>query len=115
MEDLDKQAIYRFYAGFCKNLADANRLLIINALGKGEMSVGELTRCLGLNQSNVSKHLALMREYSLVTARRDGASIYYSLCDARISEAINLLKAVQMEQIEKQRRLAHREFMTSEK
>lgn len=104
--DLDRAAIYRLHAAFCKNLADANRLLIIDALGKGELPVGEIAQRLNLPQSNVSKHLALMREHGLVVARREGASIYYSLSDTRISEAIRLLKDIHVEQIEKQRTLA---------
>ena len=59
MDELEKAAIYRLHAEFCKTLADANRLLIINELAKGELSVGELTERLGLKQPNVSKHLAL--------------------------------------------------------
>lgn len=105
MEDLDRIAIYRLHAGFCKNLADPNRLLIIDVLGKGELPVGELAQRLNLPQSNVSKHLALMREHGVVIARRDGANIYYSLSDHRISEAIRLLKEIHLEQIEKQRAL----------
>ncbi len=108
MKDLDRAALFRLHASFCKNLADANRLLIIDVLGKGEMPVGELAQQLDLTQSNVSKHLALMREHNIVEARRDGANIYYRLSDTRISEAIQLLKDIQVEQIERQRLLAQR-------
>jgi len=103
---MEKTAIYRLHAEFCKTLADANRLLIINELSKGEMSVGELTLRLGLKQSNVSKHLAVMRERGLVRTRRDGASIYYTLSDSRISDAIGLLREIHAEQMEKQGNLA---------
>ena len=106
MTDLDRAAIYRLHADFCKNLGDANRLLIIDILGKGEMPVGEIAQRLVLPQSNVSKHLALMRERGLVVTRREGSNIFYSLSDTRISEAIKLLKDIQIEQIEKQRTLA---------
>jgi len=108
MEELARAAIFRLHASFCKNLADANLLLIIDVLGKGELAVGELAQQLKLSQSNVSKHLALMREHGIVEARRDGANIYYKLSDARISEAIRLLKDIQVEQIEKQRVLAQK-------
>lgn len=108
MRELDKAAIYQLHAAFCKNLADANRLLIIDALGDGELPVGELAQRLNLPQSNVSKHLARMREHGLVFTRREGANIYYSLSDSRISEAIRLLKEIQLEQIEKQRALAQK-------
>ncbi len=79
--------------------------MIIDVLGKGELPVGELAQRLNLPQSNVSKHLAMMREHGVVIARRDGANIYYSLSDRRISEAIRLLKEIHLEQIEKQRAL----------
>ncbi|MDO8567596.1 MAG: metalloregulator ArsR/SmtB family transcription factor [Dehalococcoidales bacterium] len=107
-EDIDKAAIYRLHAAFCKNLADANRLLIIDILGDGELPVGEIAQKLVLPQSNVSKHLALMRERGLVVTRREGANIYYRLSDARISEAIRLLKKIHIEQIEKQSTLARK-------
>lgn len=102
MDLLNHASIYKLHAEFCKILADTNRLLIINELSKGEVSVGELARRLELGQSNVSKHLALMRERGLVNTRRQGAVIYYSLSDRRIYEAIRLLISVQNDQIEKQ-------------
>jgi len=70
MDELDRAAIYRLHAGFCKNLADPNRLLIIDVLGEAELSVGEIVRRLKLPQSNVSKHLALMREIDCLSMER---------------------------------------------
>lgn len=107
MDNNERIEIYRLYAEFCKTLSDANRLLIIAELSKGELSVSELTQRLELQQSNVSKHLGLMREHGLVNARRDGSTIYYSLSDRRIYEAISLLKAAQSDYLEKRRRLAN--------
>jgi len=106
LDELDRAAIYRLHAQFCKTLSDANRLLIIAELAKGEVSVNEIAQRLQLRQANVSKHLGLMRERGLVVARREGATIYYSLSDPRIIEAIKLLKEVQADQIEKQYSLA---------
>ncbi len=102
MDLLDRSSIYKLHAEFCKILADTSRLLIISELSKGEVSVGELTKRLELGQSNVSKHLALMRERGLVNTRRQGAVIYYSLSDRRIYDAIRLLISVQNDQIERQ-------------
>jgi DNA-binding transcriptional ArsR family regulator len=103
---LDKATLYEFHAQFCKTLADANRLLIIAELVAGEKSVSDLANSLGLHQSNVSKHLALMRERGLVETRRDGVSIYYSLSDPRIFKAIELLVQVQADQVSKMHNLA---------
>jgi DNA-binding transcriptional ArsR family regulator len=106
MDSSERAAIYRLHAEFCKTLSDANRLLIITELAKGESSVSELTRNLGLQQSNASKHLSLMREHGLVNARREGSTIYYSLSDLRIFEAIKMLQDVQAFQLEKRRLLS---------
>jgi len=105
MDIEERAAIYRLHAEFCKTLADASRLLIISELSKGELPVNEITRRLGLQQSNVSRHLSLMREHGLVCTRREGAVIYYALADPRIYEAIKLLKETQTALIEKQRKL----------
>jgi DNA-binding transcriptional ArsR family regulator len=101
MDTIEKNAIYRMHAEFCKTLSDANRLLIINELSKGEASVNELVTRLELMQSNVSKHLAVMRERGMVSTRREGATIYYSLSDKRISQAIRLLMEAHNDQMEK--------------
>jgi ArsR family transcriptional regulator, virulence genes transcriptional regulator len=106
MDINERTEIYRLHAEFCKALSDANRLLIITELSRGELSVNELTRKLCLQQSNVSKHLGFLRETGLVKTRHEGTSTYYSLQDARIFEAINLLRSVQSEVLEKRRKLA---------
>jgi len=106
MEVNERAEIYRLHAEFCKTLSDANRLLIITELSRSELAVNELTRRLGLQQSNVSKHLGLMKEHGLVNSRREGSTVYYSLSDSRIYEAINLLRSVQSDQLEKRHMLA---------
>ena len=103
---LDRVTLYEFHAQFCKTLADANRLLIIAELVTGEKSVSDLANSLGLGQSNVSMHLAFMRERGLVERRRVGATIYYSLSDPRIFKAIELLIQVQADQVARRHNLA---------
>ncbi|MBL9035832.1 MAG: winged helix-turn-helix transcriptional regulator, partial [Rhodospirillaceae bacterium] len=66
-------------AEFLRLLANENRLVILCALGEGEMSVGALADELGTSQPNVSQHLAKLRALDLVAARRDGTTILYSL------------------------------------
>ncbi len=86
------------HASVCKGLADPKRLLIINALRDGEMSVGELCSTLDLKQANVSQHLAILRDKGLVESRRDGQRVYYSLTSPKITEAMDLLREVMAEQ-----------------
>jgi ArsR family transcriptional regulator, virulence genes transcriptional regulator len=106
LDALERSALFHLHADFCKTLSDANRLLIITELASGEASVNELANKLGMQQSNTSKHLSLMREHGLVNSRREGSTIFYSLSDERIYKAIRLLQEVQAAQIEKRRLLA---------
>ncbi|GMQ84958.1 MAG: hypothetical protein BMS9Abin07_0523 [Acidimicrobiia bacterium] len=83
----------------CKGLADPKRLLIIDSLRDGELSVTEICSQLDLPQANVSQHLAILRDKGLVRTRRDGQYVYYSLSSAKIIEAMDLLREVMNEQI----------------
>ncbi len=62
-----------------KALSNSSRLLILCQLAEGEKSVGELQRLVGLSQSGLSQHLALLRRKGIVATRREAQSIHYSL------------------------------------
>lgn len=62
-----------------KALGSHNRLMIACQLVERERSVGELADLLGTREAAVSQHLALLRKDGLVTPRRDGRTIHYSL------------------------------------
>ncbi|MGE0768326.1 MAG: ArsR/SmtB family transcription factor [Hyphomicrobiaceae bacterium] len=66
---------------FLKALAHENRLVILCLLSERERSVTELEGLLALSQATVSQQLARLRHEGLVTPRRDGRVIYYSLAD----------------------------------
>ncbi|MGA0924011.1 MAG: ArsR/SmtB family transcription factor [Lutimaribacter sp.] len=78
-------------ATYLKTLAHEGRLMILCHLGSGEKSVGELESLLDIRQAAVSQMLARLREEGLVTTRRDGKTIYYSLADNNTYEVIGLL------------------------
>ncbi|MEX2557918.1 MAG: metalloregulator ArsR/SmtB family transcription factor [Actinomycetota bacterium] len=99
MDPKIRNEIYELHARLCKALADPKRLLIINVLRDGSKSVTELTSELDLSQSNVSQHLAVLRERGVVQATREGNSVYYSLRDARVGRAIDLLREVMATQL----------------
>jgi DNA-binding transcriptional ArsR family regulator len=71
---------------FLKALAHESRLLILCILAEGEKSVSELEDILSLRQPTVSQQLARLRADGLVSTRRDGKAIYYSLAseEARV-------------------------------
>ena len=62
-----------------KTLADPTRLRILRLLEQEELIVGELMRILGMAQSRVSRHLAILREAGLLEDRRDGTFVAYRL------------------------------------
>ena len=70
-------------------LANPRRLLLLCKLAEqGRMSVGQLTAAVGLSQSALSQHLAVMREERLVDFDRDGQTLHYRIADQRLSELL---------------------------
>jgi DNA-binding transcriptional ArsR family regulator len=65
-------------------LGEPLRLKLLAALSGGEQSVGALVTLTGANQPNVSKHLAALSQGGLVSRRKAGTTIYYTLADASI-------------------------------
>jgi DNA-binding transcriptional ArsR family regulator len=74
-----------------KALGNRHRLIIICQLSDKERSVGELAELLNIRDSTVSQHLALLRKDGLVTARRDGQTIWYSISSAPARELVGAL------------------------
>ena len=62
-----------------KALANRHRLLILCQLAEGERSVGQLAEFLGIRDSTVSQHLALLRRDRIIAGRRDGQTIWYRI------------------------------------
>ncbi|HUN12099.1 MAG TPA: metalloregulator ArsR/SmtB family transcription factor [Rhabdaerophilum sp.] len=76
-------------------LANRRRLIILcNLMVHGELSVGELVRRLDLAQSALSQHLALMRSAGIVSTRRIGTTINYSLTDKRTEALLMAIKGI---------------------
>jgi len=88
------EEVHQLHAELCQALADPKRILILYALAVRSLTVGELTDQLGIRQSNVSQHLAVLRERGLVTAVRSGTSISYSLTYPKVVQALDLLRGV---------------------
>lgn len=78
-------------SNFLKALSHENRLLLLCLMAEGERSVGELETILSMRQSAVSQQLARLRLDGLVTARRDGKSVFYSLANNDIRRMIGLI------------------------
>ncbi|MBI1349688.1 MAG: metalloregulator ArsR/SmtB family transcription factor [Actinomycetales bacterium] len=97
--------LHDLHARLCKAIADPKRLMIINVLRDGPMTVGELAVDLELSQSNTSQHLAILRERGVVEANKDGLNVYYSLTNKKVVKAIDMLREVLVDQLDDQSRL----------
>lgn len=82
-------------ARMLKLLGNEHRLLILCFLAAmGEMKVGDIVDAVGLSQSALSQHLALLRDDGLVAFRREAQTLYYRLCDPRAARILQLLKDI---------------------
>jgi DNA-binding transcriptional ArsR family regulator len=74
-------------------MANTSRLMIMCQLADGEKSVSDLQPMIGLSQSALSQHLAILRRKQLVRTRRAGQSIYYSLSSGEAASIMQTLHA----------------------
>lgn len=89
--------------GLLSILANRRRLIILcNLMVSGELPVGELVRRLDLAQSALSQHLALMRAAGIVSTRREGTTIYYSLTDERTRALLYSIKKLYFHEVFKE-------------
>lgn len=77
-----------------KAMANPSRLMILCQLAEGERSVGEMESIIGLSQSGLSQHLAVLRRKRIVSTRREAQSIYYSLASKEVEEIMAALYRV---------------------
>jgi ArsR family transcriptional regulator len=84
----------QFKAEFFKALAHPLRIRIIDALRSGEIGVNELSIRLGVEQSNLSQQLAVLRGRSLVVGRKSGNKVLYSIHDPAIFRLLDVAREI---------------------
>ena len=77
-----------------KAMSNESRLFILCRLLEGEKTVSDLEKIIGLSQSAISQHLAVLRENNLVKAVRDGQSIHYSIAGEKPRAIIEVLHRI---------------------
>ena len=77
-----------------KAMANEWRLMILCQLSEGEKTVSELQEILGLSQSALSQHLAVLRREKIVRSRKDAQSVFYSLSGNDASKVMQSLHDV---------------------
>ena len=101
MKNPHKEDFWKRKAAVIKALAHPSRLSMLEAMASGEKCVCELQALIGDDISTISKHLALMKRAGLVSDRREGQRIYYSLrcpCIIRFTDTIDRVLKLQDEE-----------------
>jgi DNA-binding transcriptional ArsR family regulator len=95
---------YGIQAELLKALAHPVRLQILDILRDGEQCVCHIEAVLGQRQSYISQHLMLMRKVGLVTDRKDGLRVYYSVCDVSVYAVLDVARSMVSRQAQTQGR-----------
>lgn len=77
-----------------KAMSHPLRLKILCILGNQEVSVQEIVECVGTSQSNISQHLAILREKGVLRTRKDANRVYYRVGDERTLSLIGMMREV---------------------
>jgi ArsR family transcriptional regulator len=78
---------------FCKALADDTRQRILQMLVEGEMCVGDIVAAFDMSQPSISHHLGILKQFNLVTSRKDGKQVYYDINRDNVIECCGQLMA----------------------
>jgi len=100
-----RQEILILHDQVCSALGDPTRLLLLYLLAEAPMCVNDMAATLGIPQPTVSRQLRVLRDRSLVKTSRRGVSVYYSLADNRVIQALDLLRGVLRDRILRQAHL----------
>jgi ArsR family transcriptional regulator len=96
------QEVSQLEADLCFALADPTRILILYTLDEKPRNVNDITSELNISQPTTSRHLKILRNRGLVHASRQGTSITYQLADRRLLQALDLLRSVLRDRINRE-------------
>ncbi|WP_156297012.1 ArsR/SmtB family transcription factor [Mycobacterium paragordonae] len=88
------EPLYKLKAEFFKTLGHPARVRILELLSERDHTVAELLPEVGLESSNLSQQLAVLRRAGVVTARKDGNSVIYSIASPLIAELMAVARRV---------------------
>ncbi len=77
-----------------KAMSHPLRLKILCTLGEDEVSVQDIVENVGTSQSNISQHLAILRDKDILSTRKDANRVYYKIGDPRLLQLISMMRAV---------------------
>ncbi len=89
-----KHDLFSQFARVGKALSNGNRLELLEFLAQGERSVEQLSKVAGLTVANTSQHLQQLRHAGMVTCRKEGLKVYYSISGDDVIKLLDALRAV---------------------
>jgi len=78
---------------FCKALSDDTRQRILEMLLEAELCVGDIVDAFDMSQPSISHHLSVLRQFNLVTSRKEGKQVYYAINHDNVVECCGQLMA----------------------
>ena len=91
---IDKHEHIETAARALKAIAHPLRLKILCVVGSEEVCVQDIVEAVGTSQSNISQHLAILRDKGVLVTRKDANRVYYRVGDARILQLIGMMQDV---------------------
>ena len=89
-----RQQLSNFKAEYFKALAHPLRISILDSLRDGELTVNQISRKFGIEPANASQQLAVLRHRNIITARKHGVNVYYSVTDADIFKLLDAARKI---------------------
>lgn len=87
------QNLLRSYkASLFQALSNPTRISIVEALREGELSARSIQEQLGIEQANLSQHLAILRSRQIVVNRKEGNQVFYSLRSPVLLEVLDIMR-----------------------
>ncbi|HIQ15075.1 MAG TPA: ArsR family transcriptional regulator [Leucothrix sp.] len=77
-----------------KAISHPLRLKILCVLGENEVSVQDIVECVGTSQSNISQHLAILRDKGILASRKEANRVFYRVGDSRTLKLIGMMQDV---------------------
>ncbi len=91
---IEKQEHFELAARALKSIAHPLRLKILCVLGEQEACVQDIVEAVGSSQSNISQHLAILRDKGILVRRKDVNWVYYRVGDQRTLQLVGMMRDV---------------------
>ena len=87
-----QDALRTYKASIFRALSHPTRIAILEVLRSGELSARVIQEKLGVEQANLSQHLAILRSHGIVVNRKDGNQVFYSIRNPLLVEVLDLMR-----------------------